>query len=81
MLFVSKTVTDRTISGKFWTPWILRSTPLRLMKNLELSEFRLPSSILAEIENVIHLKNCDRVISGKLWDLLGTKDYSFKVSE
>ena len=28
MLLILKTIRDRAISGKYWTPWVLRTTPL-----------------------------------------------------
>ena len=37
--FISKTVKDRVISGKFQTLWVIRTTPLGPLKNLELPVF------------------------------------------
>ena len=61
-MFISKakTVTDRVMSVKFWTPGAQRTTCLGSLKTLEFSEFRLPSSIATEMENFIYLKNCER---------------------
>ena len=54
MSFISKTVTDRAISNKFLTIWILEIFGILPLKNIK---FRPPSSILSEIENVGYLKN------------------------
>ena len=37
------TVRDKVILGKYWTLWLLWTTPLGSPKNLEFSEFWLPS--------------------------------------
>ena len=60
MSFISKTIRDRAILGKFWTPRVLSSTPLAPLKNLDFSYFSLPSLILAKMENVIYLENRKR---------------------
>ena len=60
MSFISKTVRDRTIPGKFWTPRVLSTTLLAYLKNLDFYDFWLPSLILAEMENVVYLENCKR---------------------
>ena len=39
MSFKSNIVKDRVISGKFWTHWILRTTPLGPLKNLDFFNF------------------------------------------
>ena len=75
MLFISKTVRDRGILGKFWTPRVLTTTPLAPLKNLDFSVFRPTSRMLVEIENVFHLKTVrDRAILGTFWTprVLGT---------
>ena len=45
MSFISKTVRDRMILGQFWTPRVLSTTPLTPLKNLDFSDFWLPSLI------------------------------------
>ena len=41
MLFILKIVRDGVISGKFMTPWDLRTIPVGPQKNLDFSEFWL----------------------------------------
>ena len=43
MSFISKTVRDRAISEKFWTPGVPRTTPLLHLKNFDFPEFWPPS--------------------------------------
>ena len=45
MSFISKTIRDRAISGKFWTAMVPKTTPLLHLKNFDFSEFRPPSCI------------------------------------
>ena len=56
MLFISKTIRDRVISGKFWTPRVPRTTHLGHLRNSDFSKFQPPSLILAEMENIVYLK-------------------------
>ena len=60
MLFISKTVRDRGISGKIWTHRVLSTTPLAPLKNLDFFKFQPPPWILVEMENVIYLENRKR---------------------
>ena len=43
MLFISISVRDSAIVGKFWTPRLLSTTPLVPLKNLDFSDFQPPS--------------------------------------
>ena len=42
MSFISKTIRDKAILGKFRTLRVLSSTPLAPLKNFDFSYFRLP---------------------------------------
>ena len=57
MLFISNTVRDKAISGKFGTQRVLRTTPLGPLKLFGFSKFWLPSSIFVEMENVVYFVN------------------------
>ena len=57
---LSRTIRDRVISGKFGTRRVLRTTPLRPLKIFGFSKFQLPSSIYAEMENVVYFVNHKR---------------------
>ena len=57
MLFILKTATDRAILSKFWTLWVLEILVIVSLKNVEFTEFRKLSRILAHIENDIYLEN------------------------
>ena len=46
MSFISKTIRNRVIPGKFGTPRVLSTTPLTPLKNLDFSDF------LASILNI-----------------------------
>ena len=56
MLFILKTVRDRAISSKFLTIWIFEIFGILSLKNDKFLKFRLPSSVLSEIENVGYLQ-------------------------
>ena len=56
----SKTIRDRVISGKFWTPMVSRTTSLLHLKNFYFSEFQPPSWILVEMKNIIYHRNRKR---------------------
>ena len=57
MLFILKTVTDRVILSQFWTLWVLEILVIVPLKNVEFTEFRKLSRILAQIKNDIYLEN------------------------
>ena len=57
MSFILKTVTDRAILSKVWTLWVLDILVIVPLKNVEFTEFRKLSRILAQIENDIYLEN------------------------
>ena len=50
---LSRTIRDRAISGKFGTQRVLRTTRLGPLEIFGFSKFRPPSSIFAEMENVV----------------------------
>ena len=60
MTFISKTIRDRTIPGKFCTPRVLSTILPAPLKNLDFSDFWLSSLILAEMENVVYLERRKR---------------------
>ena len=60
MSFISKTIRDRAISGKFWTERVLGTAPVASRKILDSFDFRPPSGIVAEVENVIYCENRKR---------------------
>ena len=71
--------------AKFWTPRVLRTTSLASLTAYDFSEFWPPSCILAEMEEVVYLKNHKRSSDFRQsFDTplpQGTKDYSFNTSE
>ena len=60
VIYLEKTVKDSATAGKLYTPMGLRTTSLGRLKNLDFSDFWLPSWILAEMENAVYLENCKR---------------------
>ena len=82
-----KTIGDGPISGKFWTPRILRTTPLGPLKFFYFSDFRPPSGILSEMKNVV-LQMSKSLLNSQIFNLevchkicypYDTKDYSSNV--
>ena len=43
ILFISKTINDRAILTKFFTPRVLSTTPIAPLKNLDFFDFLQPS--------------------------------------
>ena len=70
------------ISSKFWSRWVRETLDIVPLKNVEFPDLWLPSSILAESENVVYLANRKRWSDfEQIVDPRGISDLRYGASE